>query len=113
MHSLPKRPTSYVENNSRRDGMSIFATDEIMLLPHEPHKTPRSQSPDLARDTTEPRKAGRKLFGLPLAKRKSDNFWKAWEMYRQKPWRSTGIRSDGRDQYGYPELSIISTGGQC
>ncbi|KAL5592677.1 hypothetical protein FOBRF1_013703 [Fusarium oxysporum] len=86
MHPIPKRPSSYVENDSRRDRRSIFATDEIMLLPHEPHKTPRSQSPDLARDTTEPRKAGRKLFELPLIKRKSDNFWKAWEVYRQKPW---------------------------
>jgi hypothetical protein len=86
MDSPAKQPASYIENAPRRDKRPTFATDEIMLLsPDEADKAHQSQSPDLSRNTTESKKAGRHFPSLASVKRKNDNFWKAWHGYSNKP----------------------------
>jgi hypothetical protein len=87
MFSSPRPPPSYVENDGERDERSIGATDHIMLLrPDEHREIQTSQSSNLARDEAEPGKHGKKLPRLAFIKRNSDNFWKAWNVYRHKPW---------------------------
>ncbi|KAH7255250.1 uncharacterized protein BKA55DRAFT_563647 [Fusarium redolens] len=87
MFSSPRPPPSYDENDGERDERSIVATDDIMLLrPDEHREIQTSQSSNLARDEAEPGKHGKKLPGLAFIKRNSDNFWKAWNVYRHKPW---------------------------
>ncbi|KAG4287396.1 hypothetical protein FPRO06_05048 [Fusarium proliferatum] len=87
MFSSLRSPPSYVENDRERDEPSIAATDDIMLLrSNEYHESQMSQSSDLARDGAEPGKYGMKIPGLAFMKRRSDDFWKAWQVYRHKPW---------------------------
>ncbi|RKK99666.1 hypothetical protein BFJ70_g17488 [Fusarium oxysporum] len=87
MDSPPKHPASYIEDPPGRVRRPSLATDEIMLLSlYKSRQAPRSQSPVLSGDITEPRKAGSQFPGLPSIKRKCDTFWKAWDVYRHKPW---------------------------
>ncbi|KAF4453860.1 hypothetical protein F53441_3546 [Fusarium austroafricanum] len=65
MNSSPKRP----------------ADDEIMLLsPSTLRKAPGSRSPVPSENITEQKEAGSPI------KTKRDKFWKAWEVYRHRPW---------------------------
>ncbi|PNP80443.1 hypothetical protein FNYG_06042 [Fusarium nygamai] len=87
MFSSLRPPPSYVENDRERDERSIAATDDIMLLrPDERHEAQTSQSSGLASDEIKPVKHGIKFPGLAFMKRRSDDFWKAWQVYRHKPW---------------------------
>ncbi|KAF9772235.1 hypothetical protein IL306_010077 [Fusarium sp. DS 682] len=86
MFSSPKDPTSYVENDPERPSRSFLATDIMLLHPGEPRETQGCQSPDLARDTTNPVRASRKFPWFASIKRYSDSFWAAWNVYRHKPW---------------------------
>ncbi|KAF5565517.1 hypothetical protein FPHYL_4211 [Fusarium phyllophilum] len=84
MFSSPRPPHSYVENGRERDQRSITATDDIMLLrPDERREAQTYQSPNLASDKA---KHGIKFPRLAFMKRSSDDFWKAWDVYRHKPW---------------------------
>ncbi|KAF5723819.1 hypothetical protein FMUND_1427 [Fusarium mundagurra] len=87
MFSSLRPPPSYVENDRERDERSIAATDDIMLLrPDERREAQTSQSSGLASDEAKPIKHGIKFPGLASMKRRSDDFWKAWQVYRHKPW---------------------------
>ncbi|KAG5789235.1 hypothetical protein H9Q69_011715 [Fusarium xylarioides] len=87
MFSSLRPPPSYVENDRERDERSIVATDDIMLLrPDERRDAQTSQSSGLASDEAKPVKHGINLPGLAFMKRRSDDFWKVWQLYRHKPW---------------------------
>ncbi|RBR22704.1 hypothetical protein FVER53590_03253 [Fusarium verticillioides] len=87
MFSSLRPPPSYIENDRERHERSIAATDDIMLLrPDERREAQTSQSSGLASDEVKPGKPGMKLPGLALIKRSIDGFWKAWQVYRHKPW---------------------------
>lgn len=58
----------------------------MLLCPDECLEPQTPQSLDLDRDEAGPRKHGTKLPDLAFMKRRSDDFWKAWDVYRHKPW---------------------------
>ncbi|KAF5649849.1 uncharacterized protein FTJAE_815 [Fusarium tjaetaba] len=87
MFSSPRSPPSHIETDRERDERSIAATDDIMLLrPDERREAQTSQSSYLARDEAKPVKHGIKFPGLAFMKRRSDDFWNVWQVYRHKPW---------------------------
>ncbi|KAF5608132.1 hypothetical protein FPANT_582 [Fusarium pseudoanthophilum] len=84
MFSSQRPLPSYVETDRERDERSIAAADDIMLL--RPDKSREAQSSDLAGDEVKPVKHGIKFPGFAFTKRRSDDFWEAWQVYRHKPW---------------------------
>ncbi|KAF4964581.1 hypothetical protein FSARC_7487 [Fusarium sarcochroum] len=80
------RSASSIENHLGRNGKSVLASDEIMLLsPYESQEN-GPQSLDLPGDATESKRVGRQFPGAASIKRKKTEFWKAWDLYRHKPW---------------------------
>ncbi|KAF4950077.1 hypothetical protein FGADI_8416 [Fusarium gaditjirri] len=87
MTSSLRPPSSYVKNDRERDKRSIAAADDIALLrPDECREAQTFRSSALTGDGAEPGKHGKKFPGLAFIKRSSDDFWKAWSVYRHKPW---------------------------